>query len=410
MEPRTRRHSVAAALFGARLVYAYNWYDIGAVLPRVQAGLGASVAELGIVLGAFLAGVALFQLPAGFAALRWGSGRCSIFGLVLMGAACLASGLASTVLLLALLRFVAGVGAAFFFAPGLALIADHYPAGERGPVIGLYNGAFSGGGAAGLFLGALAGATIGWPFALGVGGVALLATAGGLTIVLQPNLRAPIVRPIRELWSRGVRVLRSRSLWALAFGLTGFWAAVYIVAQYLVQFAHDARPGWGLGTAAALAAAVVVISLPGGPIGGWLGERSRDPRVIMVVFAGTTGSIVFLVPFAPLWVLVPALLALGLCDGIVFAIQYLMPLGFAASMDEGLALGIGFINMVQVVVGSGITVLFAYLIAFAGYPTAWIMTGAVCLGTLPLLALVERVPHAPGRPVPSPGSIPAPRS
>jgi MFS family permease len=388
------RHTVAAALFGARLVYAYNWYDIGAVLPGVQAGLHASIAELGFALGAFLVGVAIFQVPAGFAALRWGPARCSVLGLALMGAGCLASAFAPTVLLLALLRFVAGVGAAFFFAPGIALIVDRYPAGERGPVIGLYNGAFSGGGAAGLLLGAWAGAALGWAFALGIGGALLLVTAALLAYVLREPRGGPARHPVGEIWRRGARILRSRSIWALAFGLTGFWAAVYIVAQYLVQYGHDARPEWGTGVTAAVAAAVVVISLPGGPVGGWLGERARDPRVTIALFAGATSALVLLVPFAALPVLVPALLALGFCDGLVFAIQYLLPANFAASRDEGIALGVGFINMVQVVVGGGIVVLFAYLVSGAGYTTAWVVTAMLGLATLPLLLFVERGPSS----------------
>jgi MFS family permease len=399
--PRRGRHTLAAALFGARLIYAYNWYDIGAVLPQVQTGLHASLAELGLALGAFLVGVALFQVPAGFAALRWGAGRVTIAGLVVMGAGCLATAFAPTVLVLALLRFVAGVGAAFVFAPGIALIADHYPAGERGPVIGLYNGAFSGGGAAGLFLGAWAGVAIGWPFALGVGGVLLLLVAGLVALVLRSRAAPPVARPMSEIWRRGLRVLRARSLWALAFGLTGFWAAVYIVAQYLIQYGHDARPEWGIGATAALAAAVVVVSLPGGPVGGWVGERARDPRVVMGLFAGVTSALVLLVPFAPFAALVPALLALGFCDGLVFAVQYLLPSNFVASRDEGVALGIGFINMVQVVFGGAIVVLFALLSSAEGYTLAWVVTGLLGLATLPLLLFVERAPrpgtspHAP---------------
>jgi MFS family permease len=394
----SRRRTVAAALFGARLVYAYNWYDIGAVLPLVQSGLRASVTELGIVLGAFLVGVALFQLPAGFASIRWGADRSSIAGLIAMGIACVASAFAPNILVLALVRFLAGVGAAFFFAPALAVIADHYPPGERGPVIGLYNGAFSGGGAAGLFLGALGGAAFGWPFALGIGGVVLLVFAVGLIFVLRPSARPMAPKSRVEVWNRGARVLRSRSLWGLAFGLTGFWAATYIVAQYLVQFAHDARPEWGLGAAATLAACVVVISLPGGPVGGWLGDRARDPRIVMAFFAAVTGALVFLVPFASFWILVPALLVLGFCDGLVFAIEYLQPSNIEASEGEGVALGVGFVNMVQVVIGSLITVLFAYLIVYSGYTTAWIMTGVVCLAMLPLLLLVERSPRGPAVP------------
>ena len=380
---------MGAGLFAARLVYAYSWYNIGAVLPLVQSGLGASTAALGIVLGVFLVGVGVFQIPAGFVALRYGSRATSLFGLVLMGASATASAFAPNVVDLAVCRFATGVGAAFFFAPGLALVSRYFPAGERGPVIGLYNGAFSLGGALGLFGGALAGLRFGWPFALGVGGVLLLASAAVLARTIPPDPPRREREDLGALWRRGAPVLRSRSVWALAFALTGFWGAVYVVAQYFVQFGHDVHPEWSTGLTAAVAAAVVLASFPGGPVGGALGERARDRRRVVLLYTVLTGGIVLLVPFVPLPVLAPALVVLGFFDGLVFAVQYLMPSYFAEARDEALALGVGFLNSVQVLVGSGIAIAFGYLIAPDGWSVAWVFAGLACLATLPLLIFVE---------------------
>jgi MFS family permease len=378
------------------------------VLPLVGASLHAGTAALGIVLGAFLLGAGLLQLPGGFAALRWGSKNTCLAGLTIMGAACLATSVAPDVPVLVVLRFAAGAGAAFVFAPGLSLISQYFPPGERGPVIGWYNGAFSIGGAAGLFGGAAAGVFLGWPFALGIGGAVQLLAAVIVWRAVPADAPAPADRSPSRLWQRARGVLRSRSVWALAFALTGFWSAVYIVAQFLVQYAHDARPDWGVGVAASLAGGVVLLSFPGGPVGGWLGEKARDRRVVAAVFGGLTGLLVLAVPFAPLVIVVPALLALGFFDGLVFAVQYLMPSYFPESRSDGLALGIAFLNSVQVLVGSGIAILFGFVVVLGGYPIAWIMAAAIALATLPLLVLVERQPsptasvsvaaHSPARP------------
>lgn len=365
------------------------------MLPLLQVGFSAGPEQLGVVLGVFLAGVGIFQIPAGFAALRWGGRVTSLAGLTLMGAAGLASAFSPTLWVLASLRFLAGVGAAFFFGPGLSLVSRYFPPGQRGPVIGLYNGAFSVGGAAGLFVGALVGELFGWPIALGIGGIFMLGATAIVARAVPREVPPPVGESFRQLWLRGKPVLRSRSIWALALALTGFWGAVYVVTQYLVQFAFVVHPAWGTGAAAALAAGVVLISFPAGPVGGWIGERASDRRVTIAIFGALTGAIVFLVPVAPLIVLVPALLALGFCDGVVFAVQYLMPAYFAETRGEELALGIGLINSAQVLVGSGLAVAFGYLITAQGWTVAWLFAGIVALGTLPLLVAVERQPRSP---------------
>ncbi|MCI4346038.1 MAG: MFS transporter [Thermoplasmata archaeon] len=389
---------MAAVLFLARIAYAFSWYNIGAVLPLIGGRFGAGPDALGFVLGAFLAGAGLFQVPAGFAAIRWGNRNSSIFGLLLMGGAGVLSAFSPDLFLLAITRFAAGVGAAFFFAPGLSLISSYYRAGERGPAIGLYNGAFNVGAAAGLVGGAFVGEALGWSAALLVGGAAILLAGGGVALLIPPELPRDRPRTRSALWFAGRGVLRSRSVWALAAGLIGFWAVVNVVGLYFVEFAQSARPGWGLGTAAAVAAAVVLISGIGGPVGGWLAERSRDRRTLVAAFASLTALLVVSIPFLPLGPLIPLLLVLGVADGIVFAVQYLMPTYFPESSGDGAALAVGLINSVQVLVGSGLTILFGLVAQAQGFTTAWLLSGLLGLGLLPLLLLI---PQSHARPPPA---------
>ncbi|MCI4362411.1 MAG: MFS transporter, partial [Thermoplasmata archaeon] len=117
-----RRAVPSGALFVVRIVYAFNWYNIGAVLPLVATGLHASPTQLAIVLGAFLVGVGIFQVPAGLASVRWGARRVSLAGVALFSLASIATAFAPTWEILALVRFLGGVGAAFFFSPALSLI------------------------------------------------------------------------------------------------------------------------------------------------------------------------------------------------------------------------------------------------------------------------------------------------
>ncbi len=376
------------ALFAARTVYAFNWYNVGAVLPLVGVSLRANAAELGIVLGAFLAGVGLFQIPAGFADLRWGSRRTALGGLTLMGVAGVASAFSVQIYELAALRFLAGVGAAFFFSPALSLISSYFPPGRRGPVIGLYNGGFSLGGAIGLTAGASIGIGYGWPLALAVGGIGLL------ILVLVNHLVLPADPAFRrnfranDLWQAAGRVLRSRPIWALSLALTGFWAAVYVATQYIVEYATSTHASWGVQSAATLAALALIMSLPGGPIGGWVGERGYDRRTILGLFGIAIGCLVLAVPFLGLLALAADFVALGLIEGAAFAVLYLIPSYLAETQGEGVALGIALMNSIQVLLGSAIAVTFGYVALLAGFTVAWLYAGGLALALLPLLRWV----------------------
>jgi MFS family permease len=386
--PPGRRVVPSAALFVVRIVYAFNWYNIGAVLPLIGVSLVASPAQLAVVLGAFLLGVGIFQVPAGLAAVQWGSRRVSIAGVAVFGVAGVASAFAPSWETLAVVRFVGGVGAAFFFSPALSLIASYYPPGERGPVIGFYNGGFSVGGAIGLVGGAGLGLVLGWPAALGFGGVALLLTTGAAYFVLPKQPPEGSSHETSAVYAAGRAVLRSRSIWGLSIALTGFWTAIYLVAQDYVDFVHAVHPAWGVGVAAILTAVVVVASFPGGPFGGWLAERGADRRLLLGAFGALVSALVLVVPFASLWTIGPLFLALGFLDGVVFAILYLIPSYLPETQGEGLALGVGVVNSIQVLLGSGFVVVFGVLVETVGYSGAWLYAGVLSFALLPALLLV----------------------
>jgi len=394
-------------------VYAFNWYNVGAVLPLVGSALAATTLELGIVLGAFLAGAGLFQIPAGMAALRWGNRNVTLASLGLMGAFCVASAFSPNWIVLALLRFGAGAGAAFFFAPAIGLVTSYYPAGTRGPIIGLYNSGFSLGSGIGLFVGAFIGAEFGWAWALAVGGLALLGS-GAVAPFLIPRtdpLRPP--RPIRALWTASRPVLRSRALWALALSFIGLWSAFYVAAQYFVQYAHEVHPGWSLAVAAGLPTIMIAVEILGGPFGGWLAERGGDMRWLLAGFGAAAAVAIMLLPFGTFPELVALFALLGLLDGIVWAVLYLLPTYLPETEGEGLALGLGLLNTINIFGGSALAVAFAYVATYANFTVAWLFAGVLALVPLPLLLFVtghQRNRTTAGSTGPTIGARPDPRA
>jgi len=392
------RRRAAGMLLAARAAYGFNWYNVGGVLPLIGTGLHASTVELGIVLGAFLLGAGAMQLPAGFSAMRFGNRGVSLFGLSAMSIFTVASAFSPSWTVLAALRFGAGASAAFFFAPALGLVASYFPSGSRGPIVGLYNSGFSLGAGIGIFGGALLGDAVGWRSSLGLGGL-LLVLATIACIALLPKAATLPVSGRRDAWTASRPVVRSRSLWCLAIALTGFWAAAYIAAQYFVNYSNAVHPTWGLEVAAGVTTLLIAAQILGGPAGGWIGERARDMRRVLLGGGLACGLLTAAIPFLPLSGIWPLMAVLGFVIGVLFAVQYLLPTYLASTHGEGVALSIALLNSVQIFVGSGLAVAFAIVASASGYTVAWLFAGAVTIATLPFLVGVERRgPSAPGAP------------
>jgi MFS transporter, ACDE family, multidrug resistance protein len=395
LDPRTR---VVAAwtLLLARAVYAYNWYDIGGVLPLVGDHFAIGTVDRGIVLVSFLVGAAVFQLPAGYAAMRWGSRATSVAALGVMGAFALASAASPNWIVLMLLRFGTGGGAAFFFAPALGLVTSYYPSGRRGFMIGAYNAAFSCGSAVGLFASALAGPTFGWSLPLALGGVLLLVVGLVATFALPPTPNEVKVAS-KALRSASAPVLRSRGLWAIAVGGGGLWGGFYIAAQYFVNFAHSVHPSWSLALAAAAPTVMIGVEIAGGPIGGWFGERSRDMRRSLVVWGIVAGIVLATIPWLGLDAALAGFALLGFSAGVTFALLYLIPTYLPEVKGNLVALGLALVNFVQILIGSALALGFALAAADTGYVWAWLFAGVSTVAFLPALKFVGR---SEGRPTP----------
>ena len=376
-------------LFLCRAVYAFNWYDIGAVLPLVRNTFGIGAAALAVVLGAFLAGAAIFQLPAGLVAQRWGNRATSVAALAAMAVFGLGSAFAPSWPVLALLRFGVGAGAAFFFAPALGLVTEYYPVGQRGRVIGWYNAGFSAGSGFGLFAGALVGELVGWRWALAVGGLALIA---GTVVAVARLPRRPTgpASPPSDRWAAAARIVRSPALWALAIATSGLWGAFYVAAQYFVLYANHVHPTWSLALAALVPALMIAAEVVGGPLGGARAERSGRLRQTLVVWGVATGIGLALVPYLSQIEVWPVFALLGFADGVVFAVLYLIPTYFPEVRATEFALALALLNSIQIFVGTGIALGFGFVVERWGYPLAWILTGVVAVAPLPLLAAVPR--------------------
>lgn len=100
--------------------------------PRIQADLGLSSTDWGWLIGAFTLGYALFEVPTGLLADRLGPRRVIARIVIWWSIFTFATGMASSLGILLLIRFLFGAGEAGAFPSTASVISRWIPANERG--------------------------------------------------------------------------------------------------------------------------------------------------------------------------------------------------------------------------------------------------------------------------------------
>ncbi len=377
--------SAAVLILGGALV-TFVSVEIAPIVPLIGEAYKVNTSQLGLMLGAFLGGFGIFQIPSGFGAIKWGTKEIYLVGLGLMGATTLLSGYSINILELALLRFVTGAGAALSSGSAYSLLSSYYSEGQKGKLIGIFFGITNGaGGIVGLLAGAVLGLAYGWgaPFQLS-GGIILVTTI--LSLVILPANKVNEQHDLSSVvWSQARRVLGSKSIWAISLGLAGFAAGGYIGSDFLAQYFSQVHPLWGIDTAAEILGLGLFFTIPGGIIGGWVGERGYDRRTILALFTFLIGLCYLLLPHLEVLFLWGLYAIAGFLYGVASSVMFMIPAYLEESKSESVTLGIGVINSVQLVFTSGFTILFGIVSVTQGYTFAFTLTGVTAIVLLPIL-------------------------
>lgn len=368
---------------------SFAGFTVAATLPLIGRSFNVDSSQLGLVLSAYVAGIGIFQILAGFGSLKWGTREVYLWGLALVGAAGLLSGFSDSILVLATLRFLVGIGSGVSGATAFSLLASYYPAGEKGKSIGLYSGITNGlGGVIGLPAATAMGLAYGWPFPLELTGSVTLITAF-VSVLILPKRRTPSGTPhIGIIWSNGRSVLKSRSIWALSFGLAGFVAAAAVPVDYITQYFNIAHPLWGIATAAEIAAIGTAFTLPGAILGGRIAESGYDRRAILAICGALFGGCWFVFPHLELAFIFGLYAIGGTLVGIISSVMNTIPAYLEESKGENVTLGIGVISTTQFLFTSVFVILFGVVSVGQGFTFAWMLSGLVAVILLPLLSLV----------------------
>jgi MFS family permease len=181
---RQRARAVLGAAAGAHFLHD-GFSDILYVLLPLWAGeFRLTLAQVGVIRTIYTGGMALFQIPAGLLAERWGERRLLVAGTAVTALGFIVASWAGSYLWLLAILLVAGLGSGVQHPLSSSIISKAYESGRRRAALGTYN--FSGdlgkvGASAAV---GLAAAAVGWRIAGAAYGVLGLGVAVVLAVVL----------------------------------------------------------------------------------------------------------------------------------------------------------------------------------------------------------------------------------
>jgi MFS family permease len=307
----TRPRAVLATASGAHFVHDGFSDILYVLLPLWAAEFGLLFTQVGFIRTAYTGGMALFQVPAGVLAERWGERRLLVAGTAVTAGAFVVAGLGSTgfVSLLVVL-LAAGLGSGVQHPLSSSLVSKAFETGRRRAALGTYNFAGDLGKVAVPAAVAFAAVVVGWRGASTAAGVLGLLAAGAVLVALR-RLGAGATPSAAEAAPGG-------GGWGIRDG-RGFSALAAIgmidaaTRTGLLTFLPFVLIGKGV-TVAGVGAALAVL-FAGGAVGkfvcGLLAERVGVLRTVILTEAATAIGILTVV-IAPRPLALVALLPLGI--------------------------------------------------------------------------------------------------
>jgi len=383
LSSRLSEQRAVVSLIAARIVYAINWLNIGAIFYLMSTDLNSGVSGLGTLASSFYLGVGTMQVPGGILAAKWGPKRTVVLGIFVSSSAVLGTSVATAIVQAAILRFVVGAGMALVFAPSVVL-ATRFLGGKSGTGVGLINSAFDVGGLFGLFGWILLASVTGWRPSLALSG-GLGVFTGLLVVALVPK-DGENVRFRFDAGQLG-RILRERNLILIGLGCLGSNLGSVLISSFMA-FYLQASLGETAAIAGLVAAMIVVFPIYTSLWGGRVYDRSRKPRRLLIM-SGLGMVVALIICAAPN----PFAAALGaVLGGIVVGPAY--TIAFAAAKDlcrvgreyEGLA--VAWVNSISLTGAFWPPLIFSYLAKSFDYSAAWLGGSALCfLLLIPLFFL-----------------------
>lgn len=365
-----------------RAVYAMNWFNIAPGLYYISTDFGVKIAVLGVLTSAFYLGVALFQLPAGALASRYGNRLVGGMGILILGISAFASGFSHHIAVLSALRFLQGLGSAFFFSPAISTLKTVVSEGKYGFHVNIFNGSFNVGAGLGVLIWNYIDLWMGWRIGFEIAGAITILT--GFIYLFGLRGAEESTRRGIDLLSNLKKIVKLRSIWILSLGGMAMMITEVVVAQLLVYYLETA---FNFTEFQAMMADTLflLVGFIGGILGGLIVKRYGVSRKL---YAGINAVLALLV--IPLAVAdnVAVIYVISIIMGIItvqaFSLIYVM-IGESQKDKSMVAFSLSLVNFIQVGLGSLWPTVFGIIHDASNYAIAWVSMGAIGLVFIPLL-------------------------
>lgn len=269
-----QRRSVALLVAAALL----NYFDRSALAignPLIRRDLGLSVAQMGLLLSAFLWVYAFTQLPVGALLDRIRPRKALGAGLVLWSAAQALGGLVNGFGSFVAARALLGLGEAPMFPTAAAVVRDWFPPHKRTGATGLWNSAAAAAQALAPPVLTLLMVAVGWRamfVILGLAGFALSAVWMAAYRDRRRHAAPPLAAAPGAAWSAWSRLFRQRGTWGLMLGNFGVIYVLWLYSTWLPGYLQMER-GLSIKNAGLLSAVPFALSVIGSIGGGMIVDR-----------------------------------------------------------------------------------------------------------------------------------------
>ncbi len=402
------RWGMLALISAGFIALTLNWFDVAAAFPLIGAEFGVGLGPLSFLISLFLVGYGVAHIPGGMLATAIGMKKTLVIGLAVQGVAGVMSGLSYSYTELALFRVVSGIGGSVFIAVGFAAVIVWFHDRQVTLALGISGGAaFSAGAAFAFYVWIYLQQATGWHTSLVLAGAFALAVAVALQLWFRTPHDVPALAGARFERASMRASLASRDLWIYGIALLGAYGAYFTTSQLFTEYAIAER-GFDASRGGLLAALIALAGIPGGILGGYLADRSRNLRLFVVGSFVTAAVLLALIPVVStgwLWVLG---IGIGFFVIFGFAAWSAVPSRVSKIRHEYIGTATGLMLTLAAVGGFFIPIIFGHLVPATSFNTGWVFLSVVSfvfalvglLGRNPERASSSRVPATPSTATP----------
>jgi MFS family permease len=379
------------SLIFARIFYAVNWFNISSIFYLLVMDFKQDISMLGLITASFLVGIGLFQVVAGILAAKFSPMKIAICGILIASVASLFSGLAIELSQMMILRFIVGIGMAFFFGPSVILISDYLGKGSEGLGVALLNSAQASGAIIGIFGWVLIAQIVGWRISLVISGI--LGIVSGLFLVFT------LARGKEKMKDKGQQqqfhssygsiklsdlrqTLLNKSLIILGLALLGIQVGWNVISTFTVFYLKDhlhISP-----TIASLVGSLSLVSiLVFSPVFGRIYTKVKNSKNLLLLCGVALSISISIIALNTFYAAIISIILAGFFA----AGGFIIPYAKAKEINEKYqpmyqTLAVSFVNGVSLFGAFWVPLLFSGIAKHSGYSMAWM------LGSLLTLVLV----------------------